>query len=181
MQKRSLGSVWKVVLTVVFLTAMAAAVYVQVFERRSLREEDRISAARLEEALAESRARLETEILAQLRAELAKEGVSEESGGKPLPNAVLRRGESGGGLALQQVYESQESSEARLASLAAQMEKTDSALRRNVEELRAEVRRERSLSDKTMALLLIALVPLAAHFLVTVWGPGDEKRNGSPA
>ena len=174
MQKRSLGTAWKVALTAAAVMAMAAALYVQLFERRSLQEEDRISAARLEAALAESRARLEAEILAQLRAELAQGESAGEPGDRPLPNAVLRRGESGG-LALQQVFESQESQEAVLARLTRQMERSDRALRRELEELRAEMRRERNVTGKTLTLLLVALVPLAAHFLASLWASGDRK------
>ncbi|HSK81603.1 MAG TPA: hypothetical protein VLQ45_34430, partial [Thermoanaerobaculia bacterium] len=71
MQKRFPGSPWKVVLALVALMATAMALYVQLFERKSRLEEDRLSAARLENALGESRLRLKAEILAQLRAELA--------------------------------------------------------------------------------------------------------------
>lgn len=175
MKKRSLGTAWKVALTAAVVMAMAMVLYLQLFERRSLREEDRISAARLEEALAESRARLEAEILAELRAELAKGGPAGESGDRPLPNAVLRRGESGG-LALQQVFDSQEIRQAGLARLTRQMERSDRALRRNLEELRAEVRRERNVSGKILTLLLVAFVPLVAHFLAFLWAPGDRTR-----
>lgn len=183
MEKRSLGPAWKVALAVVALMATAMALYVQLFERRSRQEEDRLSAARLADALEESRARLRTEILAQLRADLAKGESTGPSGDQPRANAVLRRRESGGA-ALQQVLDSQESKEAVLArlrgsldDLGRQMERSDRALRRDLEALRAEVRREQDVSGKTLSLLLVALVPLVVHLLASLWPPGDGKRN----
>ncbi|MFL6196081.1 MAG: hypothetical protein ACJ75H_18020 [Thermoanaerobaculia bacterium] len=168
MQKRSMGSAWKVALAVVALAATAMALYVQIFEPRSRREEDRASAVRLEEALAESRVRLKTEILAELRAELAKQESTAQPDDQPLPNAVLRRSESGGGRTLQQVLDSQGSREAVLDGLARQKEHSDRALRRDLEELRAEVRRERDISGKTLSLLLAAMVPLVIHLLASL-------------
>ena len=51
MRKRPMGPAWKIVLSVIALMATAMALYVQVFERRSRQEEDRLAAVRLEEAL----------------------------------------------------------------------------------------------------------------------------------
>jgi hypothetical protein len=175
MFKRSMGTAWKVVLTLIALIAMAMAFYVQFFEERSRREEDQLAVARLEAALAESRARLEAEILAQLRADLARGGPS-ESGDQPLPNAVLRRGESDGRV-LEQVLDSRGSQgaarQAGYLALARQMEQSDQALRRDINDLRAEVTRERDISGKTLRLLLIALIPVVAHLLFMLWTQGD--------
>ncbi|HEX9943467.1 MAG TPA: hypothetical protein VGG03_15750, partial [Thermoanaerobaculia bacterium] len=152
MQKRSLEQAWKMALTVVALAATAMALYVQLFELKSRQEEDRLSASRLENALAESRARLSAEILAELRAELAKGKPAARPGNQPIPDAVLRRLESGegAGSALQQALEPLHPQEARtiarvnesLRSLSRQMDESDRALRRDLEELRAAVGRE---------------------------------------
>ena len=177
MRKRSLGSAWKVILSVIALMATAMALYVQIFERRSRQEEDRLAAVRMEEALGAARARLKTEILAELRAELAKGGSTGQPGDQPLPNSVLRRGESGG-RSLQQVLTSTEARGAALArfqesldSLAGQVEQSDRALRRDLE----EVRREQAISSKTLGLLLVALVALVLHLLTTLWPPGESS------
>ena len=174
MQKRSLGSSWKVILATVALLATAMALYLQLFERRSRLEENRLSAARLESALAESRTRLKAEILAELRAELAKEAAPESPGDQPLPNAVLSRRESGGGSTLQQVLaQSNETALVRfqesLDSLAREMEQSDRAMRRDLEEIRAEVRRDQDVSGKVLSLLLVALIPLVLHLLINLW------------
>src|SRR5688572_148012 len=95
MQKRSTEQAWKVALAAIALIATAMALYVQLFERRSRQEEERLAAARLEEALAESRVRLRSEILTQLRSEGTGEKSTQPPGDQPLPGAVLRRGESG--------------------------------------------------------------------------------------
>ena len=182
MQKRSPGPPWKVAIAVVALTATAMALYVQAFERRSRQEDDRLAALRLAAALEESRVRLRAELLAELRADLAKGGATEPPGDQPLPNTVLRRGESGGSRALQQVSDARESQEAVVArvqesldTLARQMERSDRALRQDLEALRAEVRQERDASGKTLILLLVALVPLVVHLLTSLWPPGDKK------
>lgn len=178
MLKRSMGTAWKVALTLIALVALAMAFYVQFFEERSRREEDQLAATRLEAALAESRARLEAEILAQLRADLAKGSVP-PSGNQPLPNAVLRRGESDG-RTLEQVLDSrEEQSSARqsgLIGLARQMEQSDRALRRDLNDLQAEIRRERDISGKTLRLLLIALIPVVAHLLSALWAPRERGK-----
>lgn len=178
MRKRSMGRAWKVALSVVALMATAMALYVQIFERRSRQEQDRLAAVRLEEALGAARARLKVEILTELRAELAK-GATEPSGDQPLPNAVLRRGESGEGRVLQQVLASANAQEAArsrfrasLDALASQMEQSDRALRRDLE----EIRREQEISGKTLGLLLVALVPLVIHLLASLWPPGEPRR-----
>jgi hypothetical protein len=178
MRKRSMGPAWKVVLSVIALMATAMALYVQVFERRSRQEEDRLAAVRLEEALGAARTRLKTEILAELRAELAKGGATGQPGDQPLPNAVLRRGESGGRV-LQQVLATADAQEAarvrlrtRLDSLEGQVEQSDRALRRDLE----EVRREQEISGKTLGLLLVALIALVIHLLTSLWAPGETRR-----
>jgi len=179
MRKRSMGRAWKVILSVIALMATAMALYVQVFERRSRQEEDRLAAVRLEEALGAARARLKTEILAELRAELAKGGASGQAGDQPLPNAVLRRDESGGRV-LQQVLASADAQEAarvrfrtRIDSLAGEVEQSDRALRRDLE----EVRREQEISGKTLGLLLVALIALVLHLLTSLWAPGSLRRD----
>jgi hypothetical protein len=171
MQKRSLEHAWKLALAVIALTATALALYLLVFERRSRQKDDQVSAARLEEALAESRA----EILAELRDEAAKEAAAEQPGDQPLPGTVLRRGESGG-RGLQPVLDSRETQEAALArlqeslaSLERRVEQSDRTLRRDLDELRAGVRREQDLSSKAQGLLLVALIPLVLHLLASLW------------
>lgn len=189
MRNRSLAQIWKAALAVISLTAMAMAVYVQLFELQARKEEDRLSAARLEQALAESRVRLRQEIVAELRA--GQEGGSmdagdaEEEGARPLPGVVLRRGESGAGSSLRQVLDSQESQEAAMTrlqesldSLASRMEQSDQALRQDLEKLRAQVRREQETSSKTLSLLLAALIPLVIHFLTSLWPAGRSGRGG---
>jgi hypothetical protein len=166
---------WKMALAVIALGAMAMAFYVQFFERKARQEEDRLAAARLEEALAESRARVA--VLERHRAALAKEEAAEQSGDQPLPGAVLRRGESGGGSALQQVRDFRDEQEAALVrlqesldTLALQMERSDQILRRDLEEIRAGGRREQDASRKTLSLLLVALIPLVLHLLISLRG-----------
>ncbi|HYU32363.1 MAG TPA: hypothetical protein VEW48_09375 [Thermoanaerobaculia bacterium] len=180
MQKRSLEQAWKVTFAAVALIATAMALYVQLFERRSRQEEDRLAAARLEDALAESRVRLKAEIVAQLRAELAAEASTKKPGGLPLPNAVLRRGESGtGSSALQQIVGPLDSLQLResLDALSREMEQSDRALRRDLEDLRAEVRRDLDVSGKVMSLLLVALIPLVANLLFSIWQPRRWRRD----
>ncbi len=188
MRKRSLEQAWRVALVVVAVIATAMALYVQLFERRSRQEEDRLAAARLEDALAESRLRLKAEILAELRADLAKEASPEQRKGQPLPNTVLRREESGAGSALQQVLASggPQGGLARLAerldALARETEESDRALRRDLEELRVEIRRDLEASRKVQSLLLIALLPLVANLLLSIWQPRRWRRDeASPA
>jgi Mg2+ and Co2+ transporter CorA len=167
---------WKVALAAVALIATAMALYVQLFERRARQEEDRLAAARLKEMLEESRSRVEA--LEQRRAELTKE--TGEAADQPLPGAVLRRGESGS--ALQQVRNSQDEQAAALDrlqesvdTLALQMEQSDQALRRDLELIRMEARREQEASNKTLTLLLAALVPLVLHLLLSLRSPGGGE------
>lgn len=180
MRKGFPGQTWKVALAAVSVTALAMALYVQLFERRLELEEDRLAAARLEEALAESRARLKKELLAELRAEVVQK--TDETEGRPLPNAVLRRGEAGASSTLQQVLASEGSQEAltrvavSLDVLARQMEESGRAQRRDLEELRAEVRRELEASRKVRSLLLAAVIPLVAQLLFSLARP----RRGRP-
>lgn len=166
---------WNVAFAAVALIATGMALYVQLFERRARQEEERLAAARLEDALAESRARSET--LAQRRAELAKEGPEDQPAGQPLPGAVLRRSENGGSV-LQHVHDTQDEQavvlarlEERLATLALQMERSDQALRRDLEQIRAESRRDQDASNKTLTFLLAALIPLVLHLLLSLRPP----------
>lgn len=178
MQKGSLEQAWRVALAVIAVVATAMALYVQLFERRVREEHDRRAAARLEGALAQSRLRLKTEILAELRAELAQKTATEKGNGQPLPNAVLRRGESGAGGALQQIAGPLDSLKLRedVDALADQTEQSDRALRQDVEDLRAEVRRDLDASGKVAGLLLVALIPLVANLLVSIWQPRRWRR-----
>ncbi len=159
-------------LAAIALLATLMALYVQLFERRSREAEDRIAAARLDDALAESRARLKAEIVAQLLAELTRQEPTGQKDDQPRPGTVLRRGEAGGSSALQQVQASQAASRARLQesldSLARETEQSDRALRRDLEETRAEMRREREVSRKSFLLLLAALIPLVLHLLLSL-------------
>ena len=178
MRKPSMRLAWKVALALFAVTATAMALYVQLFERGPGPEEERLAAVRLrEDALAESRSR--AEILARRRTE---EESREPPGDGPLPNAVLRRGESGRGSALQQVRDSQDEQEAALArlqesldTLTLQTDRSDQALRRDLEAVRAEVRRERDASNKILILLLAALIPLVLHFLSSLWPSGGGE------
>jgi hypothetical protein len=164
----------KAALATIALMATLMALYVQLFERRSREAEDRIAAARLDDALAESRARLKAEILAQLLAELSRPESAGQKGDQPRPDTVLRRGEAGGSSALQQVQGAQAATRARLQesldALAREMEQSDRTLRQDLEATRAEMRREREVSRKTFLLLLAALISLVLHFLASLRG-----------
>lgn len=181
MRERSTEQAWRMALAAVALIATAMALYVQLFERRSRQEEERLAAARLEEALAESRVRLRAEILAQLRSEGAGEKSAEPPGDQPLPGAVLRRGESGaleqfvGPLDAQQAQAIAELRES-LAELSSQLEQAELARRRDLEEMRAEVRRDLDAASKTVSLLLVAVVPLVAQLVFSLWRP---RRRGA--
>ncbi len=155
---------WNVALAAVALIATAMALYVQLFERRERQEADRLAEVRLEES------RASAEVIVQRRAE---ETAAEPPADQPLPGAVLRRGESGS--ALQQFRDSQDEQAAVLArlqesvdTLTLQMEQSDQALRRDLEQIRAEARREEEASNKTLTLLLVALVPLVLHLLLSL-------------
>jgi hypothetical protein len=150
-------------LTVVALAATVMALYLQIFERRARQEEARLAAVRLDDALADSRARLRDEILAELRAELSKERDAAGPGTQPVPDTVLRRLETGG--SPREALASDGLGEA-LQSLARQTEESDRALRRELEELRAATLRESDISSRIASLVLVALVSLiAAAFL----------------
>jgi hypothetical protein len=179
MRKRSVEQAWRTALTVVALAATVMALYLQVFERRSRLEEARLAGIRLDDALAGARARLRAEILAELRADLRKESSPAQPGTQPVPDAVLRRLETGGYAdgALGQALGAFGPQEAliiaaldeALKSLARQTEETDRALRRELEELRAAALRESDVSSKTTILMLVALLCLVGQLLPTVW------------
>jgi flagellar motility protein MotE (MotC chaperone) len=155
-------SAGKVVLALVSLVAMSMALFQLLAP--GARMEDQPSPAVQQQAREESR----------LRAEIKQEAAAQPPGDQLLPNAVIRRGESGG-RSLQQVLDSQESQEAaldrvqeNLDRLAGQIEDSNRALRRDVEELRADLQREREASRKTLIFLLVALIPLVIHLLASL-------------
>lgn len=164
------GRVWRMVLTFVALAATLAALYLQVFERRARQEESRLAAARLDQALAESRVRLREEILAELR----KENDAAESGTQPVPDTVLRRLETGGnGL---DVFRPQEALviaglDQDLQALERQTEESDRALRRDLDDLRAATQREADVSFKASILMLAALLCLIVQLLASPRAP----------
>lgn len=150
-------------LMAIALAATVMALYLQIFERKSRQEEARLAAVRLDDALAESRARLRTEILADLRAELRKESDASQPGAQPVPDTVLRRLETGG--SPREVLVTEGLNEA-LDSLARRTEEADRALRRDLEEMRAATLHESDVSSRIASLVLVALVSLiAAAFL----------------
>lgn len=179
MRRRPGEQVWRRALTVVALAATLAALYLQVFERRARREEARMAAVRLDDALAGSRARLRAEILAELRVELRKQDGAAQPGTQPLPDTVLRRLEAGDdGL---DVFRPQEAVviaglDEAVKSLARQTEESDRALRRDLEELRAATLRESDVSSRITALLLVALACVVGQLLPDLWprGSGGE-------
>jgi hypothetical protein len=170
---------WKNALTLVALAATLGALYLQIFERRARQEEARLAAVRLDDALAESRARLRSEVLAALRAELEAESAPSPSGQEPRPDTVLRRLEAGGTAngALEQALGPSSSREALLlarvnnaiAALTRQTEEADRSLRRDLEELRAATLREQDVAWKTSALALIAVLCLVGRALPDLW------------
>jgi hypothetical protein len=164
MRKRPVEQVWKKVLTVVALAATVMALYLQIFERRSRQEEARLASVRLDDALAESRARLRAEILAELRAEIGKERDAAQPGTQPpLPDTVLRRLETS---ATPQEALAIAGLDQTLESLARQTEESDRALRRELEELRAATLRESDISSRIAAFMLVALLSLAGQLLL---------------
>jgi hypothetical protein len=187
--------IWKHALTLAALAATLAALYLQIFERRSRQEEARLAAVRLDDALAESRARLRAEILAALRAELTGESPPAQPGEEPLPDRVLRRleavGEGNG--ALEQALGPSSSRDAlllarvnaALADLTRQTEEADRLLRRDLEELRAATLREADVARKITALALVALLCLVGRVLPEPWARGnalqDEAASDRPA
>jgi hypothetical protein len=181
MQRRFLEHVRKAAFALIALLAVTIALYVQLVERKSRQEADRVWAVRLEAELTESRARLEAETQSRLRAEA--EIRAAEQGDQPAPNTVLRRGESEGNGRLQQTPGSRDAQQAALTrlqdsldALERRSEQSDRTLRRDLEELRAEVRREQEASGKVQSLLLVALVPLLLHLLASLWPRRDRRR-----
>jgi hypothetical protein len=172
MERRSIGRVWKVALVAIALTATLMALYVQLFERRSRQEEDRLVAARLADALEGARSRLKAELFAELREELTKNESPSKPGGQPLPNAVLRRSETARDRVLQQGLASEDAAltrlEDRLDALARQMDESDRTVRRNLEEIRVEMRREEAVTAKVTSLLLAALLSLVLVQVISV-------------
>jgi hypothetical protein len=183
MRKRPVEQAWRTVLTVVALAATMMALYLQIFERRARLEEARLAAVRLDDALAGSRVRLRTEIVAELRAELRKPGNAAEPGTQPLPDTVLRRLEAGPDAL--DAFRPQEalviaSLDEAVKSLTRQTEESDRALRRDLEELRAATLRESDVSSKTTIFMLIALASLTGQFLPSLWprGAGTREEGG---
>lgn len=191
MRKRPGEQAWKKALTVVALAATAMALYLQIFERRASREEARLAAVRLEDALAESRTRLVAEILTELRAELSKERSPAEPGPEPRADTILRRLEPGGetGGALEQSLSGLPQQEALLfaglyqaiRSQGRQTEEANRSLRRDLEELRAATLRESDISFQITNLLLVAVACLLGRSLPALWHPRRrEGEEGSP-
>jgi hypothetical protein len=172
MEKPTLMQATKMALAAAALIATAMALYVQLFERSSREEEDRLLASRLETTLEASRARLKDEILAELRAELAKSESPARRGDQPLSGSVLRRSESARDRGLQQVGPSKGEEEAaldRIDSLTRQVDQNDSILRRDLTEIRAAVRREQNVNAKVLNLLIAALFCLLLHRIATLF------------
>lgn len=179
MRKRPVEQAWRNVLTLVALAATLMALYLQIVERKTREEEARLAAVRLEDALAESQARLRAEVLAEPRAELQKDDNAARLGAQPIPDTVLRRRETGGdtGGALGQALAAFRPQEAlviarlgeSLESLSRQMEASDRILQRELEELRAAALRAADVASKTAALMLLALVCLIAQLLPSLW------------
>ncbi|HWM91164.1 MAG TPA: hypothetical protein VN493_10385 [Thermoanaerobaculia bacterium] len=189
MRKRPGEQVWRKALTFVALAATVMALYLQIFERRARREEARLAAVRLEDALAGSRARLRAEILAELRAELSKERAAAQPDAQPIPDTVLRRletGDAGGALGpALDAFRPQEalviaSLDQALESLARQMEESDRALRRDLEEVRAVTLREADVASKVTSLMLVALLSLIGRFLPSLWPRGSGEQEEEP-
>jgi hypothetical protein len=176
MRNPSLERAGKTALVVIAVLAVAMALYVHLAARRSRQEADRAVTARQKEEFAASRA----EALEKLEAERAQEDAAGEPDNQPLPGTVLRRGESGS--ALQQVPDSREAQRAALVrlqesldALERQTAQSDRALRHDLEELRAGVRREQAASRNVQGLLLVALIPLLVHLLASLWQRGDGR------
>jgi hypothetical protein len=166
---------WKATLALFASIAITMALYVQITEQRSREEADRASATRLEAELAEARAPAES--LENPGAEPNPE--ARQPSDQPLPDTVLRRGESGGS-ALQKALDSRDARlshlEESLDALERQAGQSDRALRRDLEELRTAVRRQQDASAKVQGLLLVALIPLLLHLLTSFWQRGDGRR-----
>lgn len=176
---------WQMAAAVVSLVATALALYVQLFEARSRQDEARAAALRLEAALAESRSKLKAEILAELRADLAK-GSKPAAGLEPIPGTVLRRPdpeESATGT-LRPAWDPTLSARPATVSgvaqgldeLSRQTAEADRALRRDLEEFRAATRYQLDASAHATSLMLIALIPLVLHLLYSYWRERNEER-----
>lgn len=155
MQKRSPWHALKLVLLAVALITTAMALYVHVSERTSQ-----------EQIFVEPPAELETGIPEELQ---KAEPPAQESDG-PRPGAVLRRSESARDRALQQALSPESSTAAAIARLEQRVEAMDRqadqagrVVHRDLEEIRAAVRRERSATGKIIGLLLAALASLGLH------------------
>jgi hypothetical protein len=195
MRGRSLERTAKLVAAVISLAAAAMALYVQLFEVRARQEESRLAALRLESALAESRSRLKAEIVAELRADMARGG-SLPSGAEPGPGTVLRRPESvesATGARSPALEPSLPATPLTLSGLAQGLEalsrqtrESDQSLRRDLEEFRAATRRELDAGAKATVLSLVALIPLAAYLLLSVYlgepsaAPRQNEAPGGP-
>lgn len=188
MQTRSMQQVWRGGLAVVALAATVMALYAHFFEARSRQEEARAAALRLEGALVESRSRLKSEILAELRADLAAGRSGAESAEGPLPDAVLRRpgrDEDASG-ALRQALDPTALGQPltlgrvadRVESLATQMDESDRALRRDLESFRVATQRELDASSTARSLVLVALLALVLHLLTTWRIAAPPRRSG---
>lgn len=163
MRTRSLERVWTAALALIAAIAIAMALYTQSVERKARQETGRSLGARPEAALEKP---AETP---------GAEPAPDPSGDEPLPNTVLRRGESG--TRLQQTLDSRDAQLALLRqdleALERRSEQSDRRLHRDLEELRAAVRREQEASAKVQNLLLVALVPLLLHLLTSFWPRRD--------
>jgi len=177
----------RLVAAIVALAITATALYVQLFEVRARQEESRLAALRLENALAESRSRLKAEIVAELRAELAKGGAPATESRKPIPGTVLRRPEpdESTGPALEPTLPAPPltlSGLARgLAALSQQTKEADRLLRRDLQEFRAATRLELDADAKATTLTLVALIFLAVYLLLSLWQdrPREEDANAA--
>jgi hypothetical protein len=154
---------WRAGLLAAALAATVAALYVLVLEGGGGREADRLAAARLEEALGASRERLKAEILAELRSPAPPEGTA-----GPVAGSVLRRSETASDRALGQALASggdRAFLAQRLAGVERQLDRAEGSRRRELEELRAELRRTERIQRKALGLLLAAVVLLEAYVL----------------
>lgn len=157
MRKRSTWHVLKLALVALALITTAMALYVQLFERRSLEEQDQL--------LEESHAELKAEILEELQKTEPPAAPDQEN--QPRPDAVLRRSESARDRGLQQALSPESATAAAIARLerrvdaiARQADQTGRVLHRDLEEIQAEARRDRSAASKVLGLLIAALTSL---------------------
>lgn len=173
MPKRFPEPLWKTFLTLTALAAAVLALYFQLFELRSRREEAQLAASRLERAVEESRVRLKAEILAELRAGTARS----DPDGQPIPDTVLRRREPGreAQSALGQSFDplarggppTLDALSEGLAALSLRVDESEHSLRRDLEDLRAATESESEVSHKVVVLALVALIALASSLVPT--------------